>query len=347
MTLQKAVVITQPHTGGIVSDRPIPTLRDDCILVRTVSVAVNPSDWKLVNFLAPPGVLVGCDYSGVVQAVGKDVKKKFRKGDPVFGFVHGCNTVQPEDGAFAEYIVAKGDLQIKIPEGMSFQEAATLGAGINTVGQVYKNLGLNLPSDPIKNAVPILIYAGSTATGTLAIQFAKISGYTVLTTCSPHNFDLVRRLGADVVFNYKDPETAKEIRKYTNNNLKLVVDCISDDSSMEFCDNALSTEGGKYNSWPPNSIQRANVYSSQTVAYMSFGEPFELGPMSFPAKPEDRVFAEKFLTAAERLLAEGKIKVHPVKLGKGGLQGVLDGLEQLKAGKLSGEKLVYNVGETP
>jgi NADPH:quinone reductase-like Zn-dependent oxidoreductase len=192
MTTQRAVVTTLPHTGSLVSDGRMPTLRDDCILVKTVSVAVNPSDWKLITFLAPPGVRVGSDYSGVVEAVGKDVKKKFTNGDRVCGFVHGSNTIQPEDGAFAEYIVAKGDLQIRIPHGMSFQEATTLGAGINTVGQVYKNLRLNLPTNPIKNAVPILIYAGSTATGTLAIQFAKLSGYMVLTTCSPHNFDLVR-----------------------------------------------------------------------------------------------------------------------------------------------------------
>ncbi|KAH8691552.1 chaperonin 10-like protein [Talaromyces proteolyticus] len=346
MATQRAVVITLPHTGSLVSDRPIPTLRDDCILVKTVSVAVNPADWKLIAFLAPPAVLVGSDYSGVVEAVGKDVKKEFSQGDRVCGFVHGCNAVQPEDGAFAEYIVAKGDLQMKIPDSMSFQEAATLGAGINTVGQVYKNLELNLPNNPIKNAVPILIYAGSTATGTLAIQFAKLSGYMVLTTCSPHNFDLVRRLGADAVFDYKDPEAAKEIRKYTNNNLKLVLDCISDDSSTEFCDNALSTEGGKYNSWPSVGIERSNVNSSQTIVYTSIGEAFELGPMSFPAKPEDKAFAEEFLAVAEPLLAEGKIKVHPAKLGKGGLQGVLDGLQQLKEGKVSGEKLVYNVGET-
>ncbi|KAJ5804842.1 chaperonin 10-like protein [Penicillium riverlandense] len=256
MTTQKAIVITEPHTESLVSDRPIPPLRDGYILVKTVSVAVNPSDWKLIAFLAPPGVLVGCDYSGIVEAVSKNVKKKFSKGDRIFGLVHGSNTVQPEDGAFAEYILTKSGLQMKIPDDMSFQVAATLGAGINTVGQAFKNSKLNLPTDLVKNALPILIYGGSTATGTLAIQFAKPSGYRVLTTCSPHNFNLVRQLGVDTVFDYKDPEAVKEIRQYTNNNLKLVLDCISDDSSMEFCDNALSTEGGEYNTWPAVGIER-------------------------------------------------------------------------------------------
>lgn len=347
MTTQKAIVVTEPHTESLVSDWPVPTLRDDYILVKTVSVAVNPSDWNLVTSLAAQGVLMGCDYSGTVEAVGKDVKKNFKKGDRICGFVHGFNAVEPEDGAFAEYIVAKGDLQMKIPNNLSFQEAATLGAGISTVGQAFKNLKLHLPNDPVKNATPILIYAGSTATGALAIQIAKLSGYRVLTTCSSHNFDLVRGLGADAVFDYKDPEAGKEIRQYTNNNLKLVLDCISDDSSVQFCDQALSSEGGEYNSWPPAAIERANVNNSLTVSYTSIGEAFNLGPTSFPATPESKAFAEQFLAVVESLLVQGKVKVHPPRVGKGGLQGVMDGMQQLKAKQVSGEKLVYNVEETP
>ena len=80
-----------------------------------------------------------------------------------------------EDGAFAEHVTAKGDLQIKIPDYMTFEEAATLGAGIITVGQsLYECLELPLPDDPPMRPFPVLIYGGSTATGTLAIQFAKL-----------------------------------------------------------------------------------------------------------------------------------------------------------------------------
>jgi NADPH:quinone reductase-like Zn-dependent oxidoreductase len=68
----------------------------------------------------------------VVEEVGRKVTKDLKKGDRVAGFVHGGNQVQPEDGAFGEYITAKGDLQIKIPENLSFEEASTLGVGITT-----------------------------------------------------------------------------------------------------------------------------------------------------------------------------------------------------------------------
>ncbi|KAL2834568.1 hypothetical protein BJY01DRAFT_239145 [Aspergillus pseudoustus] len=332
---QKAIVVTAPKKGELVMNHPIPSLRDDYILVKTVSVALNPTDWKHIDYLAPPGLLVGCDYAGIVEAVGKDVKKQFKKGDRVCGFVHGSKDVQPQDGAFAEYIVAKGDIQIRIPDNLSFQEAATLGVGITTVGQsLYQSLELALPESPIKDPVPILIYGGSSATGSLAIQFAKLSGYTVLTTCSPSNFDFVKSLGADTVFDYKDSNSAAEIRKYTNNNLKLVLDTIALESTAAYCDQAISTEGGEYTALLNSSIERENVNDRWTLGYTAVGEAFNYGPTHWPAKPEDKAFAEKFWALAEKLLAEGKVKVHRPSVRPGGLKGVLDGLQLLREDKV-------------
>lgn len=69
----------------------------------------------------------------------------------------------------------KGNLQIRIPDQISFEEAATLGVGITTLGQgLYQSLGFPLLTEPAKDHPPVLIYGRSTATGTLAIQFAKL-----------------------------------------------------------------------------------------------------------------------------------------------------------------------------
>lgn len=63
----------------------------------------------------------------------------------------------------------------KIPTGLSFEDAATLGVGVTTVGQsLYLVLNLPLPMETVKEPTTILIYGGSTATGTLAIQYAKM-----------------------------------------------------------------------------------------------------------------------------------------------------------------------------
>lgn len=88
MSQQSAIVIQEDGEAGI-SHIPIPTPGDDWILVKVRAVALNPTDWKHVDYaLAGPGSRVGCDYAGVIEQVGKNVTK-FKKGDRVAGFVHG------------------------------------------------------------------------------------------------------------------------------------------------------------------------------------------------------------------------------------------------------------------
>lgn len=95
-----------------------------------------------------------------------------------------------------------------MPDNLSFEEAATLGVGVTTVGQgLYQSLELPLPGKPSSEKTSILIYGGSTATGSLAIQYAKLSGLQVIATCSPHNFEYVKSLGAGEL-NHSDPSYA-------------------------------------------------------------------------------------------------------------------------------------------
>jgi NADPH:quinone reductase-like Zn-dependent oxidoreductase len=176
----KAIVYHGPTNASVVSDRPLPKLRDDYILVKVNTIALNPTDWKHVELGFPKeGCLIGVDYAGIVEEVGPKVTKDFKKGDRIAGFAHGGNYSNPEDGTFAEYIVVRGDIQFKVPDNLSFEEAATLGCGVYTVGQgLFQKgygIGLTLPSEPLKTPEPVLIYGGSTATGTLGIQFAKAS----------------------------------------------------------------------------------------------------------------------------------------------------------------------------
>ncbi|KAK9372451.1 chaperonin 10-like protein [Lipomyces chichibuensis] len=350
--MEQAVGLQSSRVTNLVQSNPFPgqltkLFRDDYILVQTVAVALNPTDWKHIDFLSSPGALVGCDYAGIVKAVGPAVMKTFKEGDRVCGCAHGSNSGQHEDGTFAEYIVAKGDLQMHIPDQLSFEEAATLGVGVVTVGQgLYEALQLPLPSEPSKEKIPILIYGGSSSTGSLGIQFAKLSGYDLITTCSPHNFDLVKSLGAVAAFDYKDPKSVAKIRNYTSDNINLAWDTISLESSAKFCADVLSPTGGKYACLLDVKAPRNDVETIMTSAYTAFGEPFEFGPDTIPAIPERFEFAKNWVKAVEQLLFAGKIKVPKPKIGKDGLNGVLNGLQLLRENKVSGEKLVYRVNET-
>jgi len=348
----KAIVIQGPKEAELVTDRPEPKLRDGYLKIKTVAVALNPTDWKHIDYLPSKGALVGCDFSGIVEEVGSGVTKSFKKDDKVSGFVHGSNAVEHEDGAFAETIVAKGDLTIHIPSNLSFEEASTLGVGISTVGQgLYQSLKLPLPTEPSKTAEPVLIYGGSTATGTLAIQFAKLSGLTVVATSSPHNFQLCKDLGADAVFDYNDPTCAEKIKDFTKGDLHHAFDCISNDQTAAICAAALSTSSSSpkiYSSLMPiKQLPREDVKNAHTLAYTALGEYTKIGPNELPASKEDYEFATKFWALSEKLLGEGKVKVHPVDVRSGGLKGVLEGLDDMRHGKVSGKKLVYKVSETP
>ena len=353
MATQTAVEIIGPRDAQLTTHRPKPSLRNDYILVKTVAVALNPTDWKHIDLMPTAGALSGCDYAGVVEEVGTKVDKPFKKGDRVFGCCHGANALQLEDGAFAEYIVAKGSVQMAIPEHLTFEAAATLGVAIVTVGQaLYQSLQLPLPSAaPAKEPFPVLIYGGSTATGTVAIQFAKLSGATVITTCSPRNNKLVKALGADAVFDYRDEACGEKIRDYTSNKLMHALDCVAEASSPQICADALSTDGAhtkQYSSLDLKDFPRDDVEKKATLGYSAIGEEMSFpGQGTIPAKEEDLQFMIMFTGIAQELLAEGKIKPHPAGLRQGGLKGVLDGLQEMREGKVSGEKLVYRVDETP
>lgn len=159
----------------------LPPFPDDYILVETKAVALNPTDWTTLAAPGAAGTLMGCDYAGTVIAIGPKVTKAFNVGDRVCGFSHGANDKLPWDGTFARFIAAKGDIQMKIPPGISWEEACTVGVGVLTAGlALWKSLDLPLPTlekklrDADEQYESILIYGGSTAAGSIAVQFAKL-----------------------------------------------------------------------------------------------------------------------------------------------------------------------------
>ncbi|KZL69770.1 zinc-binding oxidoreductase [Colletotrichum tofieldiae] len=353
MSLNHVVKIVAAGTAQVV-DTPIPQLpADDYVLVKTTAVAINPTDWKHVEnaeYFGCVGSQVGCDYAGIVEEVGRGVTKNFQKGDRICGPVNGSNSLREVDGSFAKYIVVKGDLQIRIPIGVSDEEAATLGVAVTTIGQaLYQTLKLPLPTAAAKTGKHIFVNGGSTAMGIFGIQYAKLSGFTVSATSSPHNFNYLKSLGADAVFDYKSPTVSADVRAYTNNELSLAWDCQSTEESVILVGNAISTEGGVISTLLPVSeevLQRINPKArmEMTLYYSVFGEPFSfLAP--YEAVPEDYEFGRRFWEMSSNLFEQGKLR--PIRViknrGGSGLEGVLVGLEELKKGKVSAGKLVYTL----
>ncbi|KXX73826.1 Protein TOXD [Madurella mycetomatis] len=347
----RAIKTVADHQAEI-QEVPIPAVRYGYILVKVKAVALNPTDWKHIDIAAPPGTTVGCDFSGVVQEVGSGVQRSWKRGDRIAGFAHGGNEVQPEDGCFAEYCVVKDGIGFKIPDHMTDEEACTLGIGVTTVGQaLYQSLALPLPGANPEAAAnfPILINGGSTATGSLAIQYARLSGCSsVITTCSEHNFALVEAIGTHAAFDYRDPRCAQQIRERTADKLAHALDCVSTKESAEICAAAIGSAGGAVSYLLPVKHEREDVQVKYTLGYTVFGEYFRVaGGREFAARPEDFEFGRMFWELSERLITDGRIRVHPPEIGKDGLRGVFEGLQAMREGRVSGRKLVYRIDETP
>jgi NADPH:quinone reductase-like Zn-dependent oxidoreductase len=138
---------------------------------------------------------------------------------------------------------------VPIPGGWSFEEAAQLGvAPITALQCLHQTLELPSPFEARSTADPhraVLIWGGASAVGQYAIQFAKLGGLRVLTTASSKSFNLVRGLGADSVFDYRDEGVVEKIRAETGNALDIAIDTISEGKTPEQVTGAIGDKGGK------------------------------------------------------------------------------------------------------
>lgn len=174
-----------------------PTIRPDQILVQVHAVGLNPidtmipkGDFKPIIKLQLPAIM-GSDLAGVVVEVGDQVTR-FKVGDSVYASVFDLGT-----GSLAEYAVVPETAAAHKPEKLGFVEAASIPMVGLTSWQALKERA------SIKPGQKVFIPAGSGGIGTFAIQFAKHLGARVATTTSASNTELVKRLGADEVIDYK------------------------------------------------------------------------------------------------------------------------------------------------
>ena len=183
---KKQTAYIQGNDGKLIltTSAPLPDIPSDRMLVRVIAVALNHCDWKMPSRFPCKGVVNGTDYAGIIVGIGPEVaslpsKPRWKIGDHVFGACHGANPVDPQSGAFAEYVRSDPELVFRKPESMAWETAAAFGcSGIATLGlSLFWKGGMNLtgsPDEPAKEAEKVLVYAGSTSVGTMAIQLLKM-----------------------------------------------------------------------------------------------------------------------------------------------------------------------------
>jgi NADPH:quinone reductase-like Zn-dependent oxidoreductase len=191
---------------------PVPTLRDDDVLVRVRAASANAGDWHLLRgtpfpfrlvagLRTPRFKIIGTDVAGHVEAVGRNVTR-FRPGDEVFGELSRCGF-----GAYAEFAAAPEKALALKPANLSFEEAATLPTAGCTALQ-------GLRKGQIERAQRVLINGASGGVGTFAVQIAKTFATEVTAVCSTRNVDMVRSTGADHVIDYTKDDFATRGQRY-------------------------------------------------------------------------------------------------------------------------------------
>lgn len=335
--------------GAHVVDVPKPEIENHELLVKVHAVALNPSDYKHIDVISPKNCIGGCDYAGEVVEVGKSAVGSWNVGDRVAGVVHGG--LYPDRGAFAEYLKTDDDLAWKIPPGVTDEAATTYGvAAVTAMLAINVHLGLPWPDQAGKSQEPtdstshqrtVLIYAGSTSVGLFAIQLAKLAGYTVVTTASPHSYDLVKRYGADHVFDYKSSTWVQEVTSAFPD-ISLALDCFSEGGSGASVAQALKPKGGKIVTLLDQGVSKvAGVEYDMIMLYTVFGREFAwlqpVGP-KFPVDLEHRQALVRFYSILPQLTSV--IQPPPIKAMDGGIDVLLEKLDLLRQGKVSGSKLV-------
>ncbi|KAK8112758.1 oxidoreductase [Apiospora sp. TS-2023a] len=230
-TKNMAAWLTSPKSRPFtVSEAPMPTPGPDEVLVRVRAVALNPVDWFIQNvgIIVPADggypAVIGCDLAGEVVSVGANVKTvgSFAPGDRVCGLAGGHDAGNYKSGAFQLYAKADKGLLAKIPDTVSYAQAAVLPLGMSTAATaLFQQDAMALPLPGTGNDATtldkdgqkkvLLVWGGRSSVGSCGIQLAVAAGFDVATTASARNHEYCKELGAKWVFDYHDEEIEDEI----------------------------------------------------------------------------------------------------------------------------------------
>ncbi|MCK6259111.1 zinc-binding dehydrogenase [Fictibacillus sp. KIGAM418] len=211
-----------------VEEVEIPKPKKGELLIEVHAVGLNPVDYKTATNGNPnwtyPHIL-GLDTAGVVVETGVGVTQ-WKKGDRVV--YHGDLT---KKGGYAEYTVVTAHTVSRIPDSVSFEDAAAIPTAGYTA---YQSLFRKLPFDQVET---ILIHGGAGGVGGFGVQMAKLAGKLVISTASSHNHDYVKSLGADYVIDYREEDIKAKVMEITSGRgVDAVVDAVSRQSATDSLD---------------------------------------------------------------------------------------------------------------
>ncbi|KIJ07711.1 hypothetical protein PAXINDRAFT_89974 [Paxillus involutus ATCC 200175] len=340
---QKALFLESKQGKFVVGHRDIPSLGKGQLLVKIYSTALNPVDYKVQQtgvFVEKYPAILGVDMAGVVEDVGEDVQD-FAKGDKVFS--HG--NFSDDQSSFQQHSIAIADFTAKIPPNFDFDRAATVPLAFDTaaVGLYSEQLGAGLTPPWVEggqgkySGKPILIMGGSSSVGSFVIQLARLSGFSpIITTASPAHENHLKSLGAtDFIDRHvSGDQFTASLNKITKQPIEIVYDAISLPETQQAAWAVLSNNG-------------TLVLTLQPVVKEDQGKGRRVVPTyGSPHAQANHALCDASWRILGKWLQDGVIKPVDFELLPNGLHGIPEGLQRMKAGKVSGKKLVAHPQET-
>jgi NADPH:quinone reductase-like Zn-dependent oxidoreductase len=231
-------------------------------------------------------------------------------GDEVFG---NCAD------AVAEYVCTKERALVAKPEGLTFEQAASLPvAGLTALQGLRKTNS--------QTGQKVLINGAAGGVGTFAVQIAKSFGADVTGVCSAGNVEMVRSIGADNVIDYTQEDFTKGSEHYD-----LIFECVGNKEFAE-CRNVLAPDGKFVMVGAPHDVSMVDIFTSLSKALVS----------SLFAKQKAITFVAKSnqadLTLLGELVATGKIR--PVIDRRCALEETPEAVRYLEAGHARGKVII-------
>jgi NADPH2:quinone reductase len=207
------------ETGVVVADIPVPRPKANEVLVNVKAAALNRADLTTARGLphGPGGGIgnaIGIEWAGEVVEIGSDVKD-IRPGERVM-----CSGT----GGYAEYAVSDWGRVMPMPDGMSFEDAATLPVSLITLHNALITAGRMQPGDSV------LIQGASSGVGLMGLQIAKLMGAKLIigTSTNAERRARLKDFGADLALDTRDPTWADQVLKATDGKgVNVAVDMLS------------------------------------------------------------------------------------------------------------------------
>lgn len=266
----KAIMVTGYGSPDVLQLREVtkPVPKNKQVLIKVHTAIAGPADCafrkgdpfivKLIYGLNKPRIaILGVEFSGKVEAVGKEVTL-FRRGDQVFG-------MSPNRfGAYGEYLCLEEDETLVIkPDEISSEEAAGICDGAPTSLTFLRDVA------KVQRGQKVLINGASGSVGIYAVQLAKFFGAEVTGVCSSTNVELVKSAGADRVIDYTQTDFTNTGEQYD-----VIFDAVGKRSFAQ-CKKAL-TKKGIYLSTVPSlgivlSMLRTSIGNGKKAKFATAG----------------------------------------------------------------------------